>query len=207
VPENGVQASGLLLVVSAPSGAGKTTLTRMLLAADPQIRLSVSHTTRAPRAGEENGRHYHFVDQQVFATMRARGEFLEWAEVHGNCYGTSRSWIAERRQAGDDVLLEIDWQGARQVRAVFPDAVSIFILPPSLAELRRRLDSRATDSAEVIARRIAAAAAEMRQVDDFSYAIINGDLYQAFDDLQAIVHAARLTVPVQRARRPDVFPK
>lgn len=196
---------GLLFVISAPSGAGKTTLTRMLLANDPAIRLSVSHTTRAPRAGEEDGRHYHFTELSAFHAMRERGDFLEYAEVHGNFYGTSRAWIAERLAAGEDVLLEIDWQGARQVRAVFPDAVSIFVLPPSLAELKRRLDTRATDSAEVIARRIAAAEAEMRQVDDFSYAIINEHLERALEDLQAIVRASRLAVPLQRARHPEVF--
>lgn len=202
-----MSASGLLFIVSAPSGAGKTTLTRMLLAADGGLRLSVSHTTRAPRPGERDGVHYHFVDVAAFAAMRARGDFLESAEVHGNFYGTSRAWIAERRAAGDDVLLEIDWQGARQVRAAFPDAVGIFILPPSLDELRRRLDKRGQDSAEVVTRRIAAAEAEMRQVDDFSYAIINEDLERAFIDLQAVVRASRLTVVAQRARRPDVFLK
>lgn len=198
---------GQLFVVSAPSGAGKTTLTRMLLAADDCIRLSVSHTTRGRRPGEEDGRHYHFIDTATFEAMRERGEFLEFAEVHGNYYGTSKAWISERLAAGEDVLLEIDWQGARQVRASFPDAVSIFVMPPSLAELKRRLDTRATDSTEVIARRIAAAEGEMRQVDDFAYAIINEDLERAFGDLQAIIRAARLAVPLQRARRPEVFLK
>ncbi|HEY5762073.1 MAG TPA: guanylate kinase [Rhodocyclaceae bacterium] len=198
---------GQLFVVSAPSGAGKTTLTRMLLAADDGIRLSVSHTTRGRRPGEEDGRHYHFIDTATFEAMRERGEFLEFAEVHGNYYGTSKAWISERLAAGEDVLLEIDWQGARQVRASFPDAVSIFVMPPSLAELKRRLDTRATDSTEVIARRIAAAEGEMRQVDDFAYAIINEDLERAFGDLQAIIRAARLAVPLQRARRPEVFLK
>lgn len=196
---------GQLFVVSAPSGAGKTTLTRMLLAADDGIRLSVSHTTRSRRPGEEDGRHYHFIDMPTFEAMRGRGEFLEFAQVHGNCYGTSKAWISERLAAGEDVLLEIDWQGARQVRAAFPSAVSIFVLPPSLAELKRRLDTRATDSAEVIDRRIAAAEGEMRQVDDFAYAIINEDLERAFGDLQAVVRASRLAVPLQRARRPEVF--
>ena len=196
---------GQLFVVSAPSGAGKTTLTRMLLAADDGIRLSVSHTTRGRRPGEEDGRHYHFIDMPTFKAMRERGDFLEFAEVHGNFYGTSRAWISERLAAGEDVLLEIDWQGARQVRAAFPSAVSIFVLPPSLAELKRRLDTRATDSAEVIDRRIAAAEGEMRQVDDFAYAIINEDLERAFGDLQAVVRASRLAVPLQRARRPEVF--
>jgi guanylate kinase len=196
---------GQLFVVSAPSGAGKTTLTRMLLAADDGLRLSVSHTTRKPRANEEDGRHYHFIDVPTFIAMRDRGEFLEHAEVHGNFYGTSKAWIGTRLAAGDDVLLEIDWQGARQVRAAFPAVVSVFVLPPSLAELKRRLDTRGTDSAEVIARRIAAAEAEMRQVDDFAYAIINEDLERAFGDLQSIVRASRLSVPLQRARRPEVF--
>ena len=196
---------GQLFIVAAPSGAGKTTLTRMLIARDPQVRLSISHTTRAPRPGEENGREYHFVDQATFDAMREAGDFLEWAHVHGNYYGTSKAWIARQRAAGEDVLLEIDWQGAQQVMKLIPEAIGIFILPPSVAELARRLDSRGQDSAEVIARRIAAAEAEMRHVGEFAYAIINEDLDRAYADLAAVVRAARLTVPAQRARRPDLF--
>jgi guanylate kinase len=196
---------GQLFIVAAPSGAGKTTLTRMLIARDPQVRLSISHTTRAPRPGEENGREYHFVDMATFNAMREAGDFLEWAHVHGNYYGTSKAWIAGQRAAGEDVLLEIDWQGAQQVMKLIPEAIGIFILPPSVAELARRLEGRGQDSEEVIARRIAAAEAEMRHVGEFAYAIINEDLDRAYADLAAVVRAARLTVPVQRARRPDLF--
>jgi len=196
---------GQLFIVAAPSGAGKTTLTRMLIARDPQVRLSISHTTRAPRPGEENGREYHFVDLATFNAMREAGDFLEWAHVHGNYYGTSKAWIAGQRAAGEDVLLEIDWQGAQQVMQLIPEAIGIFILPPSVAELARRLTGRGQDSEEVIARRIAAAEAEMRHVEEFAYAIINEDLDRAYADLAAIVRAARLTVAVQRARRPDLF--
>jgi guanylate kinase len=197
--------SGRLFVIAAPSGAGKTTLTRMLLEVEPSIRLSVSYTTRAPRAGEVEGVAYHFVDVARFEAMRDAGDFLEWAHVHGNYYGTSKRWIAEQRTAGRDVLLEIDWQGAQQVRAQFPDAVGIFVLPPSLEELRRRLVGRGTDSDEVIARRMAAAEGEMTHVDEFGYVIINKDLSSALADLQTVVAAARLCVPAQRAKYPELF--
>lgn len=149
--------SGQLFIVAAASGAGKTTLVRQLLAREPDIRLSISYTTRAPRPGEENGREYHFVSEAQFQAMIAADDFLEWAQVHGNYYGTSKRWIVTERAAGRDVLLEIDWQGAQQVRRVFPDAIGVFILPPSMEELTRRLTGRGTDSAEVIARRLAAA--------------------------------------------------
>lgn len=198
-------AAGRLFVVAAPSGAGKTTLTRMLLAADPSIRLSVSCTTRAPRAGEVDGQAYHFIDRARFEAMKAAGDFLEWAQVHGNFYGTSKPWIDAQRAAGHDVLLEIDWQGARQVRERFPDVVGIFILPPSMDELRRRLVGRGTDSEDVIARRLAAAQGEMAHVGDFGHVIINDDLSRALAELQAVVTAARLAVPAQRARHPELF--
>jgi guanylate kinase len=197
--------AGRLFVISAPSGAGKTTLTRMLLAADPAIRLSISHTTRAPRPGEQNGREYHFTDVAAFKAMRDAGDFLEWAEVHGNFYGTSRRWIAEQRLAGSDVLLEIDWQGAQQVRRVFPDAIGIFVLPPSVDELRRRLVGRGQDSDEVIARRVAAAKAEMVHVNEFDYVIINKDLEQALSDLRTAVGASRLSLAAQQAAQPALF--
>ena len=197
--------SGRLFVIAAPSGAGKTTLTRMLLEVEPSIRLSVSYTTRAPRAGEVEGVAYHFVDVARFEAMRDAGDFLEWAHVHGNYYGTSKRWIAEQRTAGRDVLLEIDWQGAQQVRAQFPDAVGIFVLPPSLEELRRRLVGRGTDSDEVIARRMAAAEGEMTHVDEFGYVIINKDLEQALSDLKTAVGASRLTVAAQQASQPALF--
>ena len=197
--------AGRLFIISAPSGAGKTTLTRMLLAADPSIRLSISHTTRAPRPGEANGREYHFVPVADFEAMRDAGDFLEWAHVHGNYYGTSKRWIIEQRAAGSDVLLEIDWQGAQQVRQVFPDAVGIFVLPPSVDELRRRLVGRGQDSEEVIARRVAAAKAEIAHVNEFDYVIINNDLARALDELKTVVGAARLSCAARQAAQPALF--
>jgi guanylate kinase len=197
--------SGKLYVVAAPSGAGKTTLVRLLLDSEPSVHLSVSFTTRGPRPGELDGREYHFVDVATFRAMLARGDFLEWAEVHGNFYGTSGAWIADQLNAGHDVLLEIDWQGAQQVRAAFPDAIGVFILPPSMEELTRRLTGRGTDSAEVIERRLAAAQAEMRHVGEFDYVIINDSLEQALDDLRAIVHASCLNLDAQRARHAALF--
>ncbi|MBL8492110.1 MAG: guanylate kinase [Rhodocyclaceae bacterium] len=197
--------AGSLLVVSAPSGAGKTTLVRLLLEQDPQVRLSVSYTTRAPRPGEVEGSAYHFVEVPTFLSMRDHGEFLEWAEVHGNFYGTSRSWLEARMAEGQDVLLEIDWQGARQVRSLFSEAVGIFILPPSIAELERRLRGRGQDSEEVIARRVAAALGEMEHVGEFDFVIINNDLHLALEELRAAVKASRLRFQRQRARNPDVF--
>ena len=197
--------SGHLFIVSAPSGAGKTTLVRLLLEKDPGIRVSISSTTRPPRTGENDGREYHFVDVQYFLEMVSRGDFLEWAEVHGNYYGTSRRWIEAEMSAGRDVLLEIDWQGAQQVRKAFPAAIGIFILPPSLEELKSRLSGRGTDSAETIARRIAAARDEMRHVDEFDYAIINDALPQALGQLLAIVAASRLRYPDQRQRHSALF--
>ena len=197
--------SGHLFIVSAPSGAGKTTLVRLLLEKDPGIRVSISSTTRPPRTGENDGREYHFVDVQYFLEMVSRGDFLEWAEVHGNYYGTSRRWIEAEMTAGRDVLLEIDWQGAQQVRKAFPSAIGIFILPPSLEELKSRLSGRGTDSAETIARRIAAARDEMRHVDEFDYVIINDDLQQALDNLRSIVCASRLQYTTQRQRYSSLF--
>lgn len=197
--------SGHLFIVSAPSGAGKTTLVRLLLEKDPGIRVSISSTTRPPRTGENDGREYHFVDVQYFLEMVSRGDFLEWAEVHGNYYGTSRRWIEAEMTAGRDVLLEIDWQGAQQVRKAFPSAIGIFILPPSLEELKSRLSGRGTDSAETIARRIAAARDEMRHVDEFDYVIINDDLQQALDNLRSIVSATRLQYTTQRERHSSLF--
>jgi len=196
---------GSLFIVAAPSGAGKSTLVRLLLERDPQVMLSVSYTTRPPRPGEENGREYHFVDIQTFLAMRSRGDFLEWAEVHGNFYGTSKLWLQEQMTQGRDVLLEIDWQGAQQVREIFPDCVGVFILPPSVEELERRLRIRGQDSEDVIQRRVAAALGEMRHVGEFSFVIINDDLQKALDDLLAAVRASRLRFRPQRGRHPDVF--
>ena len=196
---------GNLFMVVAPSGAGKSTLVNALLAQDKAIRLSISHTTRRPRPGEQNGREYHFITTEEFRVARDRGDFLEWAEVHGNYYATSRVWIEEQMAQGTDVLLEIDWQGAAQVRKVFPQAISVFILPPSQAELEKRLRGRGTDSAETIARRLDAACTEMRQVDQFDYVIINNELQVAIEELCTLVRAARLRTPVVRARKPACF--
>ena len=197
--------SGQLFIVAAASGAGKTTLVRQLLAREPDIRLSISYTTRAPRPGEENRREYHFVSEAQFQAMIAADDFLEWAQVHGNYYGTSKRWIVTERAAGRDVLLEIDWQGAQQVRRVFPDAIGVFILPPSMEELTRRLTGRGTDSAEVIARRLAAAREEMSHVGEFGYVIINDDLQTALSDFVAVVRATRLQLETQRLRHPELF--
>jgi len=197
--------AGHLYIVAAPSGTGKTTLVRLLLENDPGIRLSISYTTRAPRSGEEDGREYHFVGVPDFLAKIGTGDFLEWAEVHGNYYGTSKTWIEAEMAAGRDVLLEIDWQGAQQVRALFPQAIGVFILPPSMEELTRRLTGRGTDSADVISRRLAAAQAEMRHVGEFDYVIINNELEVALTDLCAVVRASRLRFAAQSARHSALF--
>jgi len=199
--------SGTLYVVAAPSGAGKSTLVGRLLECEPSIALSISCTTRSPRAGEVDGREYHFVAVDDFLQRISREEFLEWAEVHGNFYGTSQKWIADQLAAGRDVLLEIDWQGAQQVRKLFPEMVSVFILPPSMTELERRLVGRGTDSHDVIERRLAAAQAEMRHVGEFDYVIINDQLDQALEDLRAVVRASRLGFKAQRSRHGTLFAK
>jgi guanylate kinase len=196
---------GTLIIITAPSGAGKTTLVRGLLERDSQVQLSVSYTTRAPRPGEQNGRAYHFVDLATFRTLRDSGEFLEWAEVHGNYYATSRVWIREQISAGRDIVLEIDWQGAQQVRKVFPEAVGVFVLPPSFEELESRLRGRGTDSDDVIAGRLLGARGEMRHVGEFDYAIINNELHEAIDDLVAVVRASRLRCANQRSRHAAYF--
>jgi guanylate kinase len=197
--------AGALFIVSAPSGAGKTTLVKLLMDHDQGIRHSISYTTRQPRPGEVHGKDYHFIDIQTFLAMRERGEFLEWAEVHGNFYGTSRVWLEDEMRAGRDTLLEIDWQGAQQVRQLMPHAVTIFIVPPSIEELERRLRGRGQDSEEVIQRRVAAALGELRHVDEFDFVIINNDLQEALGDLAAAVRASRLNFSRQRIRYPDVF--
>ncbi|HNN83725.1 MAG TPA: guanylate kinase [Accumulibacter sp.] len=196
---------GHLYILTAPSGAGKTTLVRHLLENDPAMRVSVSHTTRRPRTGEREGIEYYFIALDEFREKIRRDDFLEWAEVHGNFYGTSRTGIEAALCAGQDVLLEIDWQGARQVRKVFPAAIGVFILPPSLHALEQRLRERATDSAQTIARRLDAARDEMRHADEFDYVIINDDLQRALQDLLAIVRAARLRYTVQSRRHSVLF--
>ncbi len=196
---------GILFVITAPSGAGKSTLINAVLHDMPQLRLSVSYTTRAPRPGETNGREYHFVDDAKFLAMLERGEFLEAAEVHGFRYGTSQKVIVDTLDRGQDLLLEIDWQGAQQVRKLYPDCVGIFIMPPSLAELERRMRSRALDSDAVIGRRMAAAKEEIAHVLEFKYAIINKDFEEAKRDLTAIIRAARVETSTQFARHPEIF--
>lgn len=197
--------NGLLFVVTAPSGAGKSSLIQGLLASDRAVALSVSYTTRAPRPGETDGREYHFVDAGRFEAMLERGEFLESAEVHGHRYGTSQNSIEQTRASGRDLVLEIDWQGAEQVRRLHPDAIGIFILPPSMAELERRLRARAQDSEPVIQRRLHNAAEEMTHAVEFKYAIINKDFDEALQDLKAIVRTERTLTARQLARHPDIF--
>jgi len=197
--------SGLIFTVAAPSGAGKSSLVNAVLADDPQLVLSISYTTRRPRAGEVHGREYHFVDGAAFERMRTAGELLESAEVHGNFYGTAKAPIVQARAAGRDILLEIDWQGARQVQRIFPEAIGVFIMPPSIAELERRLRARGKDSAETIRRRLDAAAAEMGHAVEFDYVIINRDFEDARRDLAAIVRASRLALAHQSARYPELI--
>lgn len=182
---------GLLFVVAAPSGAGKTSLVAALLEAVPDLALSISHTTRPIRPGEKDGVNYHFTGRNRFEAMVEKGQFLEFADVFGNLYGTARSSLDTQREAGSDVILEIDWQGARQVKAAFPDAISIFVLPPSRTELLARLTGRGQDSAEVIERRTAQAHTELSQYNDFDYLVINDDFTTARDDMVAIVRACR----------------
>lgn len=189
-----------LFIVCAPSGAGKTSLVNALLKRDPNINLSVSYTTRAPRPGEQDGREYHFVSRDQFQTMLAQGAFLESAQVHGNFYGTSQEWINQRLRQDLDVLLEIDWQGAAQVRRLFPESVSIFILPPSPDALRARLTARAQDSAQVIEQRLRAAREEIAHVAEFDYVIINEHFDTAVDDLMCIVRSQRLRAARQLHR-------
>jgi guanylate kinase len=191
---------GNLFIVAAPSGGGKTSLTRALLEREPTIRLSVSYTTRPPRPGETDGIDYHFVTAERFEALKDTGEFLEHAHVHGNWYATGATWLKRQVEAGQDVLLEIDWQGAEQVRRLVPESVHIFILPPSLALLRERLLRRGQDDAETIARRLNAAREEMRHCGEFDYVIINQDFASAVDDLSAIVRASRLRSAQQRVR-------
>ena len=191
---------GNLFIVSAPSGAGKTSLVRALLDINPLINLSVSYTTRNPRPGEIDGRDYHFVNRDTFVAMMKNGEFLESAEVYGNLYGTSQRWIAQEIEQGRDILLEIDWQGAAQVRRLFPHCISIFILPPSLEALEQRLKGRGKDNDEVIARRMAAVRDDVAHVAEFDYVIINDNLNEALRELNAVVLSARLRCATQLTR-------
>lgn len=191
---------GNLFIITAASGAGKTSLVRALLQQDAQIQLSVSYTTRQPRVGEVNGEHYHFVDEASFLKMLDENDFLESAYVHGARYGTSKTCVNEVLAAGQDLILEIDWQGAAQVRQFYPEAISIFILPPSMQELESRLRGRGQDSDEVIAKRLAAAKDEMSHVGEFDYVTINDKFEVALEDLNAIVRTQRLKREKQLAR-------
>jgi guanylate kinase len=200
-----METPGNLFCVAAPSGTGKSSLVKALLELDSHLAVSVSHTTRRPRGQEVDGREYCFVDETSFRAMIARGEFFEWAEVHGNLYGTSRRAIEDRLARGDDVVLEIDWQGALQIKQLFPHAVLIFILPPSWDELRQRLLRRGEDGDEVIARRMANARDEVAQARHFDYVIINSLFETALFDLKTVVHSQRLKYAAQMRNRSQVF--
>jgi guanylate kinase len=191
---------GNLFIITAASGAGKTSLVKALLAKDHHIKLSISHTTRQPRPMEQDGVHYHFVDDDTFLKMLDNAEFLESAHVHGARYGTSQTGVNAALASGHDVILEIDWQGAAQVRKIYPNAISIFILPPSVETLAERLNNRGQDSAEVIAKRVAAAREEMRHLVEFEYVTINDDFEVALHDLLAIVRTQRLKMTAQVTR-------
>jgi guanylate kinase len=185
-------STGTLFIVSAPSGAGKTSLVRALLARDPALKLSVSYTTRAPRPGEIAGRDYHFVDHAVFESMIANGAFVEFAKVFGNGYGTAEATLRDTLAGGEDLLLEIDWQGARQVRRRLPRPVSVFLIPPPLQALQQRLRGRGQDSEETIARRMTQARSELSHFDEYDYLIVNDDFDRALSDLGMVVGAERL---------------
>ena len=196
---------GNLFVVAAPSGTGKSSLVKALLELDSHLVVSVSHTTRAPRGQEQQGREYHFIDEPQFRAMAGRGEFFEWAQVHGNLYGTSRVAIEDRLQSGQDVVLEIDWQGALQIKQIFAHAILIFILPPSWAELEQRLKRRGEDGADVIARRMENARLEVAQARHFDFVIINGLFETALFDLKTVVHSQRLRYAAQQRNKSQVF--
>jgi guanylate kinase len=198
-------SAGSLFMVVAPSGAGKSTLVNALLAKEPGIKLSISFTTRDPRPNEQHGREYYFTTVEDFLRRKAEGEFLESAEVHGNYYGTSRLLIADQIGAGTDVLLEIDWQGAQQVKKRFPDAVGIFILPPSIAALEERLKKRGQDEPHIITRRILAAGGEIAHAPEFEYVIINQEFASALTELNSVITATRCRFPQQAARNASLF--
>jgi guanylate kinase len=199
-----METPGNLFVVAAPSGAGKSSLVKALLELDSHLAVSVSHTTRPPRGQEQDGREYHFIDEPAFRAMVANGEFFEWAQVHGALYGTSRKAIEARLQRGEDVVLEIDWQGALQIKALFPHAVLIFILPPSWDELRQRLMRRGEDHPEVISTRMANARIEVAQARHFDFVIINALFETALFDLKTVVHSQRLKYAAQRRNKSQV---
>ncbi|MBL8328681.1 MAG: guanylate kinase [Rubrivivax sp.] len=200
-----METPGNLFCVAAPSGAGKSSLVKALLELDSRLAVSVSHTTRPPRGQEQNGREYWFTDQPTFRGMIERGDFFEWAEVHGNLYGTSRQAIQDRLNRGEDVVLEIDWQGASQIKQLFAHAVLIFILPPSWEELRQRLQRRGEDKPEVIEQRMANARLEVAQARQFDFVIINALFETALFDLKTVVHSQRLRYAAQMRNRSQVF--
>jgi len=197
--------SGILFIVSSPSGGGKTSLVKALLEAEPGLRLSVSFTTRLPRPGEVDGRDYHFVALPVFERMLEAGEFLESAVIYGNHYGTSQKLIEREQAQGHDVVLEIDWQGAQQVRRIMRQVVSVFILPPSPEVLEARLRARGQDSEDIVARRLAAAREEISHVSEYEYVIINEDFNRAAQDLRCIFRAERLKLPRQLGRNVNLI--
>ena len=201
----GMETPGNLFCVAAPSGAGKSSLVKALLELDSRLAVSVSHTTRPPRGQEQDGREYWFVGQPEFRAMVERGEFFEWAEVHGNLYGTSRKAIEQRLMGGEDVVLEIDWQGALQIKKLFTDAVLIFILPPNWQELLQRLQRRGEDGPEVIEQRMANARLEVAQARHFDFVIINALFETALFDLKTVVHSQRLKYAAQMRNRSQVF--
>ena len=194
-----------MIIVTAPSGAGKSSLVNAALEADASLQRSISYTTRPPRPGERHGREYYFVDERAFVEMLERGEFLESAEVHGHRYGTAQGAVREALERGHDLILEIDWQGAQQVRRLVPETLGVFILPPSVAELERRMRARGQDSDEVIRRRMSAARDELDHASEFEYAIINNEFDEARRDLLAIIRAARLRLQRQLMRHPEIF--
>lgn len=200
-----MQNSGNIFMVVAPSGAGKSSLVNALLEQDPSIELSISCTTRTPRPGEIDKKHYRFVSIEQFTQLREENNMLEWAEVHGNFYGTPRDKVANAIVNGNDIILEIDWQGARQVKQHYPQALGIFILPPSIETLKTRLHNRGQDSEEVITRRLLAAGSEMAHVSDCEYVIINQEFNRALKQLQEIISAARLRYKSQAIRHADLF--
>ena len=199
--------SGLLFVVSAASGTGKTSLVKALLDRATNLHVSVSHTTRGQRPGELNGVHYHFIAKEDFQAQIAEGGFIEYAEVFGNYYGTSQAKVKEQLAKGHDVLLEIDWQGAEQVRKLFPESIQIFILPPSQFDLRQRLSNRGTDSVEVIEHRLGCAVTDMQQYVNFDYIIINDSFDRALHELESVIIANRLTLTQQSNRHQDLISK
>ncbi|WDY57977.1 guanylate kinase [Pseudomonas sp. PSKL.D1] len=198
-------SSGTLYIVSAPSGAGKTSLVNALIKDDGHVSVSVSHTTRSKRPGEEHGVNYHFVSHDEFKALIAQNDFLEHAEVFGNFYGTSRSALQQVLDQGNDLILEIDWQGARQVRELMPEARSIFILPPSQEALRHRLDNRGQDSEEIIAGRMKEAVSEMEHYDEYEYVIINDNFADALEELKAVFRSNRLLLKKQQQRNGELL--